>query len=336
MKHLLTLAWSLLFLLLTLPAQAAYTVVSTSSTSIGGLTKTSTVVQDGVDPVNRFTMHHVVKTGVSPFGAILMMPGGNTNFSNYEFDDVDNYQNSLVGYLANHEVDVWGYDPRSKGMTSSSCTVPFSCPQLVPWGIATVVQDANYIRGQITSTGMTPAIGGLSLGAMTSAAAVNSNPTGYAGLLFWEGVLYSADLNTTVGNTVNCTQAQTELSLGFYNNPTMASLLALPPAVFRPVATASQPCPTGYVPGYTLLTGNGTCIHVYKYRTSGEVPSDFQRSREHVDPAGHHVLACRGSYLHEQPRCVYQSFVCDPKRSWVRTLHVGSGSTLRFNPEGCK
>lgn len=238
-------------------ASASYTQISSSTTNPAGLVRTQTIVQDGSNTVDRFEMTRVRRSSGPVEGAVLLLPGGNTNFESYEIFETGTYANSLAGYLASNGFEVWGYSPRSKGIPLGTCDVPFSCPYILNWNFATIANDAEYIRSQVVSTiGVDPAVAGWSLGAMSATAAANRDPSKYSGLLTWEGMLYSANSTVVTANTVNCLTAQTQLLAGVNNNSTTYLISVLPSAVFQVVATTPLSAPPSYVPSYTLLVGN--------------------------------------------------------------------------------
>jgi len=208
MKSILSSMLTVALILGSTLADAAYTQISSTTSTIGSFSRKTTVVQEGSNSVDRFEMTRVWNPSVTTKEAILMLPGGNTNFESYEVSGTGFYTDTLAGHLAQAGFEVWGYSPRSKGIPAGTCDVPFSCPYLLNWGLGTIALDADYIRSEVVSTtGVVPAIGGFSLGAITSIVAANMNPTGYSGILLWEGMLYSNDSNVTVANGISCTQA---------------------------------------------------------------------------------------------------------------------------------
>jgi pimeloyl-ACP methyl ester carboxylesterase len=245
---------------------APYTTVSTTTTTVSGLTRVATIVQDGSDSHNQFTMTRVYDSTATLRGSVLLMPGQGANFELYEVDELGNYLNSVAGYLASSGYDVWGYSPRTKGIATTDCVVPGSCPWVNTWGLDVIADDANYIRSQIAVVhgAQYPVIGGWSFGAIMTLAVMNKYPTGWSGAIVWEGALYSTDAGVTVGNAVACADQTTQLTAGLYiGEGSLAALqeIATLPALVRDpalrvAATTPNVPPTGFVPGYELLAGS--------------------------------------------------------------------------------
>jgi pimeloyl-ACP methyl ester carboxylesterase len=159
------------------------------------LGKYETVIQAGHNELDRFTMHRVVKLDenyqplkpCSLKGAFILLPGGSCNFASYLLGPDGE---SLATYLALKGIDVYGYSPRGRGLVTGFCDSN-DCSSMKYWGIATYVKDIEYIRKKAARLHhKRPVVGGLSLGAILSVAAVNKKPNAYAGAVLWEGGLY--------------------------------------------------------------------------------------------------------------------------------------------------
>lgn len=260
----------LCLLALVSPAFAAgpYTVISSVTTSPApSILRTETVIQDGASSTDRFTMTRVHRNVPDHAlkGAVLLQPGQSANFELYEMDENGVYKNSVAGYLAQHNYDVWGYSPRTKGIASGACTLT-NCPYMANWGINVVISDTEYINQQIFATqGYYPVLFGWSLGAMTTIATLNDQPSHYQGAVIWEGLLYSTDSSVIAGNVANCTQYTGFQTAGQYAGgttiATLKSIASFPEPLRKNIlvdaTTTPLPCPPAFVPGYTFLAGNG-------------------------------------------------------------------------------
>ncbi|HEX6898535.1 MAG TPA: hypothetical protein VF789_02435 [Thermoanaerobaculia bacterium] len=267
---------------LPVPATAAdYQVVSVTERRVGPLVITEETVQAGADPVARFTLHRMTKADAASRGALLMMPGGASNFAFYTADQDGKELQSFAAYLALRGVDVWGYSPRTRGLAPGACSGAVDCSGMAGWGMQSVVDDALYIRERIRQVhgADRPVIAGLSLGAMSTLALMNAAPDDWAAAVVWEGMLYSTDPVVLAANQVSCDEVEARIANGEIwddaNYPVIRLLYALatadpdgptplpgfPPGftnrqVFLALLTTPQPAPPGYVPGYTLAVGS--------------------------------------------------------------------------------
>ncbi|HEV2846745.1 MAG TPA: hypothetical protein VG477_17960, partial [Thermoanaerobaculia bacterium] len=276
--------WAVFGLLAVLPVQAAavsYQVVSIEERRVGPLVITEETVQAGADPAARFTLHRMTKPQAASRGALLIMPGGASNFAFYSTDEDGKELQSFAAYLALRGVDVWGYSPRTRGLAPGACSGAVDCSGMRDWGMQPVVDDGLYIRERIRQVygADRPVIAGLSLGAMSTLALMNAAPDDWAGAVVWEGMLYSANPVVLAANRVACDEVEARIAGGEIwddaNYPVIRLLYALatadpdrltplpgfPPGftnrqVFLALLATPQPAPPGYVPGYTLVVGS--------------------------------------------------------------------------------
>lgn len=280
---------SLLIAVMMLGAFAAhahsYAVVSSSSTTIGSFTRTAYTVQDGSDTQERFTMTRVRKTtprSGGPRASLLLLPGSSANFELYEVQTTGTYTDSFAGHFANADYEVWGYSPRSKQFAANACDTETNCVVMADWGLATIAADADYIRSQIATTvGGDIVLVGWSMGAISTYATLDLDPTGFDAAVIWEGALYSTNTGVVAGNTVNCASSEARLLLGevsqlglfFGGTSTTGVLKTIADTVSDPlrhtllenITTTPLPSPPSYVPNYKFFQGNGALISNYKY-----------------------------------------------------------------------
>lgn len=271
MSHLTVFASLLCLTLGTTNAWAAddYKVISTQKTTAGNLLRTEEVIQEGGNPLNRFSLHHVVKKGITPRGVVLLLPPARTlNFDAYELADKGDYATSLVGKLAAANLDVWGYSFRTKGLAGGTCEKgTVDCSAMRDWGMATVLRDIQYVRNALAKVNprAKPVIGGYSIGAMMVFALLSQEPDAYSGALFWDGFLYSKDPAIVAPAAAQCEALKKQLATGApYDGATFTGFKALcraqqanpkgpERAMYMTVLTTARPDP---VPGYTLAVGN--------------------------------------------------------------------------------
>ncbi len=184
---------------LSTPLAAQHQVVSQDSYQVpllfGNLQFTDTVVQEGADSLNRFTMHRVRRTVGGARGTLLLLPSLGNRFDQYLAEETGDVTLSFAAVFARFGYDVWGYSPRSANVPSGACAGGLDCSAALDWTLQTVLDDVAYIRARIedASPGELPVVGGLSMGGTVGLAAVNAAPQDYAGVLAWEGALTTSD-----------------------------------------------------------------------------------------------------------------------------------------------
>ncbi len=240
----------LAFLLFPLTAQAAYSVISTTTTTVGAgpLQRTVFVIQYGADTRQRFQVNRLKTTAtVTPHGSIILLPPDSANYEFYEIDEGNNTYTSTAGLLATNGVDVWGYSPRSRQIPGNACgTATFDCSLMNNWGIATIIADVLYIRGQVLAAhpGQNPIIGGYDTGAAIAMALMNNSPTAWSGAWLFEGFIKSNSSPATVeGNNAACFRTTQQLTNGRFEGGLRTQefkyLRTMPTASYRDAATTS-------------------------------------------------------------------------------------------------
>lgn len=262
-------------------ADPIYQVVGIETRQVGPLTVTEETVQAGDDPAARFTMHRMHKPNAARRGALLLMPGGASNFVFYTADEDGREQESFAAYFALRGIEVWGYSPRTRGLAPGACSGAVDCSGMGAWGMQAVVEDGLYIRERMREVlgEEKPLVGGLSLGAMSTLALMNARPDDWAGAIVWEGMLYSEDSVVLAANQVVCDGLEAQIAAGVLwddtNYPVIQLLYQLatsdpdgptplpgfPPGftnrqVYLALLTTPQAAPPAYVPGYTLVVGS--------------------------------------------------------------------------------
>ena len=190
------------------------------------LENVDTVVQVGTNPVDRFTMHHVYRKHGTIKGTIILVPSALSNFNQYMLGEDHGKMRSLAESLARAHYDVYGYSPRTAHVPPMGCSSGVvDCSVMRDWGFDAYLRDIEYIRAHAAARGEKPVIGGLSLGAILGLAAVNANPTGYSGLLMWEGMIYSNNPALIALSAQNCAGLRAAISAGAYYDENTPSLL---------------------------------------------------------------------------------------------------------------
>jgi pimeloyl-ACP methyl ester carboxylesterase len=204
-----------------------YTVVSVTvdPTITHPLKKIDTVIQVGSNPDNRFTMHHVSRRHGVVKGSIILIPSAYSNFAMYMIDEKQGPMGSFAASLARAHYDVYGYSPRTANLPPRACTSGgIDCSVMQDWDLNTYVEDVEYIRAQVANHDK-PVVGGLSLGGGVGLAAVNAHPSGYAGLLLWEAMLYSENPVVNALSTPTCSNLRTAIANGAYSEENLGPLL---------------------------------------------------------------------------------------------------------------
>jgi pimeloyl-ACP methyl ester carboxylesterase len=237
-------------------AQPYQTISTQNSIVADDLSKSVTTVQSGDNPLNRFLITEVRKAGVpieALRGVIMFMPPLGSGFQNYEVGENGDYNNSLVAFFARRNFVFMGYTPRQHSLTAGSCeSGAVDCSPMADWGLATITNDAAYIRQQIATQfpGLKTVIGGLSMGSIAAMAAINAQPNDYAGAILIEGTLHDPDATVRAINANFCSNWDALLAGGvFYDGQSGPAVKAL-----SQLAQAAPNAPTvfpGFPPGLT-------------------------------------------------------------------------------------
>ena len=244
-------------LLITSIAQAQpFQIINTQNSIVGGdLSKTVTTIQQGVNPLERFQMTEVVKPlpNQAIRGVVLVLPPLGSGFQNYEVGDNGDYNNSFAGFLARRNLAVFGYSPRVQGITAGSCeSGAVDCSPMANWGLARVVEDAQFIKQQINSKypGLKIVLAGLSMGSISSQALINANPNDYAGAILIDGTIYDTDPAVRAINANFCSASEAMLAAGVYYDGQSGPAVKLLNQMAQIAPNVPTPFP-GFPPGIT-------------------------------------------------------------------------------------
>jgi pimeloyl-ACP methyl ester carboxylesterase len=232
-------------------ADTTPTVVSVTEVREGDLTNTQTVYSRSANAIDRFTLHHLASCG-HPKGTIFFLPPLGFNFDFYEVSDTGDWSDSLPATLVREGYDVYGYSPGMRGLTAGVCeSGSVDCSIMANWGLASVISDARFINGVISTGGQRPLIAGISIGAMSVIATLNDDPKGYAGAILWEGALYSADAGVKSLNQQWCQDEQAVIAGGKIYDDSLNPYVKL-------IVSNAQTAPTQATvfPGYPAGTTN--------------------------------------------------------------------------------
>jgi pimeloyl-ACP methyl ester carboxylesterase len=238
-------------------AQTYQIVGSQTSDVAADLQKTVTTVQAGTNPLDRFLISRVTKKGQGQThrGSLLLLPPLGSGFQNYEsVSPGDDYGKSFAGFFARRGFDVWGYSQRVQGLTAGQCeSGAVDCSAMANWGMQTILDDVAFIRQQIDAArpGEKPVVGGLSLGAIATVAAINQDPEAYAGAIVLEGTLYTANPATRAINAGFCSAFDGLLAAGVYYDGQQGPAFKL--LSFLAATAPNDPSP---IPGFEGLTNH--------------------------------------------------------------------------------
>ncbi len=281
------LSLAILGALLMVPPAAACEdcqVIATGSSQTGRLIRTEWTVQVGLDPLDQFKMVRLVKStpARSLKASILLLPPAGNTMAFYEIRDVGGgIGTSIAEFFAVRNYDVYGYSPRMEGIPAGACEAgAVDCSAMADWGLQSMVDDVTFIRARIEALrpGSEVFVGGFSLGAILSIALINAHPDDYAGVVPWDGFLFSNDPGVVAHSEEQCAAFQAALAAGALfdgltfnvlqqlvnltsqapSGPTPIRLL--PPVLTNHqamVAVLSDPTPTPLgPPGYLLAKGS--------------------------------------------------------------------------------
>jgi hypothetical protein len=243
----------LLLLLMAAPAMAGpFILVSSTETSARNLKRTTSIVQNGANPLDRFVVEHVVKKDSRHRrGAIVLTPPLGSPASFYDQGDQPggaDFENSITAHLAQSNIDVYVYGPRASLLTPGACNTR-DCSPMASWGMQARLDDLAYIQGLLRPDEKA-VIGGLSLGGMTALAAVDQQPAFWAGLIDLDGILLVNDSALSMSYSLVCGGLHGQIAGGQWFNDTLneglQALLSL--SVTDPGGLSPVP---GFPPGTT-------------------------------------------------------------------------------------
>lgn len=268
-------------------ADGPYQIMGTVATQEDGvLTRTEYTVSAGTDPLDRFKMVRVAQSDphASFVGSLLLVPPLGTTFSFYEQREADGVPGtSLAEFFALRGFDVYGYSARYEGIPAGVCEAgAVDCSAMKSWGLQSLVDDVTFVRSEIAvlHPGSKVVLAGLSLGCITTIAVANAHPADYAGVVTWEGMLYTANPAVRALDQGYCSAVKAEIAAGIVyddvGDNTLKEVMTLsrvtpggltPIPVLPPtftnhqamVATVSTPTPgpvTMTVPNEILMNGN--------------------------------------------------------------------------------
>ncbi|APR81326.1 Hypothetical protein A7982_06673 [Minicystis rosea] len=183
------------------------------------LTRTSSTVQVGTDPINRFQMVHVARNAHAHRGTLLLLPPISSGFENYEVGDDGDYTKSFAGFFARRGYDVWGLSQRTENLAPGTCeSGAVDCSAMANWGLQTLLDDAGFVRAQITAfrPWERPVVGGVSLGSIAGAALIDAHPFAYAGAILLEGAIYDEDPDHRAITAGFCDLFEDQLAAGIH------------------------------------------------------------------------------------------------------------------------
>ncbi len=252
-----------------LPAIAIHALValhelSASSTAYPApfVERETITVSFGEESFEQFDAVHV-STPWSSQPMILVAPVG---FGVQWYEATDDYFDSMLARLAYMGVDVWAVTPRhgtASTLPVGSCAgdpaapvpAPVDCSAFGEWGIDDVIGDIAFVRSLIDSP-LKPTIGGHWTGGMTAVAAVDAEPDAYAGVLLWEGTIFTNE-ESTLGKSAAVCAALDAVPDAFGADSTPASE-TLVVSLAQNDPTGLSPFPQVVLDPYFLVAGEAT------------------------------------------------------------------------------
>ena len=123
------------FLLLTAPVWAQPTVIASTTSDVGPLTRTEWTVQVSPNPIDTFRMTRLSRDVPESQlkGSILFLPSLGTSFALYEQRDTHGaLGTSIAEFFALRGYDVYGYSPRFEGIPAGTCeAMLFDCSAML-------------------------------------------------------------------------------------------------------------------------------------------------------------------------------------------------------------
>lgn len=256
MKHVVMCAAVWFCLLSAAQAHSGYHVINIGvDHPSSSLVRTAIEIQDGSDPLNRFTAVRLRQKGLSHLNdppLILLSPFAfPAEF--WELTTGD-YEESFAAQVALAGYDVWLVDSRLADADPGECeSGAVDCSAMADWDQDTAIEDAMFVNTlvRVAHPFKKAVIGGLSGGSSTAIASVDRHPHAFAGLFAWEGSLYVADPAIRARNAAFCAADDALLASGQFFDPAVQGFKVL----FQLAAAApNDPSPIPvFPPGTTNL-----------------------------------------------------------------------------------
>ncbi|MEM1203194.1 MAG: hypothetical protein AAGN66_08195 [Acidobacteriota bacterium] len=216
--------------LLAAVAAAEPTVIATTTSDLpGNVTRTEVLVQDGASPLDRFKISRLAKDGPHLGDAILLLPSLGVDMVSYEQPAPRRgFGSSIAGFFALRGYDVYGYSSRLEGIPAGTCEAGvLDCSVMASWNLQRVVDDVAFVRAFIEeqNPGVRVFVGGLSLGAISTFAVLDADPSSYAGAFVWEGMLATPDPAVQALNQGYCAGLEAQLAAGILFDGVGANVL---------------------------------------------------------------------------------------------------------------
>jgi pimeloyl-ACP methyl ester carboxylesterase len=196
------------------------------------LRRTDFLVQQGHEALNRFHVVRVRQTGIDHLAdspVILLSPFGfPAQF--WEVTKLHVYRDTFAARLALAGYDVWLVDDRLANVAPGGCeSGAVDCSPMAAWGIDTAVDDALFVRDVVRAAHplKRPVLGGFSGGSSTAIATVNREPRSFAGLLMWEGTIFTPDPAIRARNAAFCHDDEARLAAGVVADPSIQGFKTL-------------------------------------------------------------------------------------------------------------
>lgn len=249
---------------------AAHEVVASSTTSPAPLVEREAItVAFGEATFEQYDVVHV-STPWAHRPMILVTPVG---IGTAWFETSTAYSDTLLARLAYLGVDAWVVSPRhgtSATLPQGSCPgdpaapdpAPVDCSAFGRWGLEDLVEDIAFVRDELLDSHRDPTIGGHFTGAMVAMAAVNAEPDAYAGLVLWEGTLYT-EIESTLGKNAGVCDALSAVPEAYAADPTPATE-ALVTTLARTDPDGLSPFPQSALDPYFLVAGEATNLELLR------------------------------------------------------------------------
>lgn len=212
------------------PASAQYSVFAQVTTPFGSLDRVEYTVVFGPNPIEQFkAVHYVAPAGPTRPQSLLLLPPLGVNHGFYEQTDRNRgISSSIAGFFALRGYDVWQYVSPLEGIPAGTCEAGLvDCSPMAGWNLAKLADDVAFVRSLVEAErpGAEVYTGGNSLGGILALAVIDDAPADYAGVVVWEGGLYTTDPAVQAHNQPFCAQLEALLGAGIYYDGVGSSLL---------------------------------------------------------------------------------------------------------------
>ena len=173
------------------------------------ITINKTLVIPDSNLLNQVTYYQITESKIKAKGAIILLNGTGMGIETYMHSDSGKVEDSLVGFLIQQGLEVYGLTPRIFNYPDH-CNKDEStydgedCLSCAGWGMEQELKDVDRLASMAEGRNKNIYIGGFSLGALETFYAINKWPQRFQKALVWEGMVVTDTPSILKSNQEGC------------------------------------------------------------------------------------------------------------------------------------